>query len=216
MTACWSAGRYQKYPYYLCFTKGCEAYRKSVPRAKMESAFEALLSKLTPTKALFILTHEMFSDLWEKRAHVSQDQTATLKKEYDLIERKIEQFVDRIGDAQNMTLIQTYENKLKVLHDQKVVLREKIEHCGRILPDFDETFRTAFTFLSNPCDLWSSARLEDKRAVLKLVFAEKLSYHPAHGFRTAKTTLPFNMLEGFEGGENQMARPTGIEPVLSP
>jgi predicted nucleic acid-binding Zn-ribbon protein len=54
---------------------------------KKWNRLEALLSKLTPTKALFTLTHEMFSDLWEKRAHLSQDQTATLKKEYDLIER---------------------------------------------------------------------------------------------------------------------------------
>jgi site-specific DNA recombinase len=98
-----------------------------------------------------------------------------------------------------MTLIQTYENKLKILHDQKVMLREKIENYGRILPDFDETFRTAFTFVSNPCDLWSSTRLEDKRAVLKLVFAEKLSYHPTHGFRTTKSTLPFNKLERLGG-----------------
>jgi site-specific DNA recombinase len=63
-------------------------------------------------------------------------------------------------------LIQTYENKLMILHDQKVVLFEKIENCGRILPNFDDTFKTAMIFLSNPCNLWDSTRLEDKRAVL--------------------------------------------------
>ena len=30
MTACWSKGRNTTYPYYLCFKKGCEQYRKSI------------------------------------------------------------------------------------------------------------------------------------------------------------------------------------------
>lgn len=42
LTACWSKGRTQKYPYYLCKTKGCAEYRKSIKRDKLEGDFEEL------------------------------------------------------------------------------------------------------------------------------------------------------------------------------
>ena len=43
----------------------------------------------------------------------------------------------------------------------------------------------------NPCYLWESDRIEDKRAVLKLTFAERLAYTRGEGFRTALTSSPF-------------------------
>jgi len=39
----WSQGKNQKYPYYLCPTKGCASYRKSIKREELESAFEGIL-----------------------------------------------------------------------------------------------------------------------------------------------------------------------------
>ena len=63
--------------------------------------------------------------------------------------------------------------KQSKLEAQKIEVSEKIANCGRPLGSFDETLRTAFDFLENPYKLWVSARLEDKRAVLKLTFAER-------------------------------------------
>ena len=53
LTACWSQGKYQKYPYYLCATKGCASYRKSIKRDELETAFEGLLRRLEPSPNLF-------------------------------------------------------------------------------------------------------------------------------------------------------------------
>jgi hypothetical protein len=58
------------------------------------------------------------------------------------------------------------------LENRKAGLNEKIRKCSIALPDFDETFRTAFSFLSNPHKIRCSDRLKDKRTVLKLAFAE--------------------------------------------
>ena len=65
--------------------------------------------------------------------------------------------------------------------------------------------------LFKPHKLWLSNRLEDKRAVLKSTFTDRLAYVRNEGFRTAKTTLPFNMLGDFSAGENKMARPRRFE-----
>ncbi|MCB1385946.1 MAG: recombinase family protein [Nitratireductor sp.] len=48
-TACFSKGRSNTYPYYLCDTKGCDSYRKSIPRAQIEGEFADIVQSLQPT-----------------------------------------------------------------------------------------------------------------------------------------------------------------------
>ena len=44
---------------------------------------------------------------------------------------------------------------------------------------------------SPTCNLWASERLEHKEAVLKLAFADRLTYVRNEGFRTPDLALPF-------------------------
>jgi hypothetical protein len=67
LTACWTKGKYSRYPYYLCPKKGCESYGKSVRRAAIEGEFEALLHELRPAPELFAAARAMFEDLWNHR-----------------------------------------------------------------------------------------------------------------------------------------------------
>jgi len=48
-------------------------------------------------------------------------------------------------------------------------------------------------FLSNPCEIWASERLERKRTVLKLTFLDGLVYSRNEGFRTPQLTVPFTL-----------------------
>lgn len=112
----------------------------------------------------------------------------------------IAKLLDRIVEIDSPSIIVTYENRIRELENRKAELNEKIRKCGTVLPDFDETFRTAFSFLSNPHKIWCSDRLENKRTVLKLAFADKLSYCRNEGFRTAPYALPFALLEDFGQG----------------
>lgn len=212
MTACWSKGRSSKYPYYLCFTKGCVDYRKSIRREKVENEFEDLLQSLRPTEGLFNLAKAMFGDLWKERGEQIDKETVLLKKHLVKIENQTRSLVQRIVAATNETLISTYENELQKLEEEKILMNEKIANCGRPLRSFDESFRTAFGFLSNPCNLWQNGSPEERRLVLRLTFAERLKYHRKEGFRTAETTLPFKVLGALQGGENKLASPGGFEP----
>lgn len=100
---------------------------------------------------------------------------------------------------------------MKALEARKAELAEQINNCGRPLRGFDETFRTAFDFLANPQKLWLSERIEDKRAVLKLVFASMLAYARNEGFLTADLTLSFKVLGAFRQRKVEMARPGRFE-----
>ena len=60
-------GKNGHYPYYLCRHRGCSDYAKSVPRAKMEDAFEAMLQSLTPARQLVDLATDAFRNLWNRQ-----------------------------------------------------------------------------------------------------------------------------------------------------
>lgn len=134
-----------------------------------------------------------------------------------MIERKIEQLLDRVVEAGSDSVVRAYEKRIGDLEIQKALMREKIASCGKPLKSFGETYRTAFDFLANPCKLWHSPRIEDRRAVLKLVFAEKLSYVRGESYRTAQISMPFKMLGHMEtlskpngaGGRNRTDTPCG-------
>lgn len=216
LTACWAKGRHGHYPYYFCPKRGCEAYGKSVRREVLEGQFEALLKRLQPTEKLFCLARTMFENLWNHRLESAVEKAKMLRAELKKTQRGVDQFLDRIADAQLPSVITAYENRIRKLEAQRIVLQEKIAHCGRPLKCFDDSFRTALDFLGNPMKLWISPRLEGKRTVLKLAVAERLAYTRSEGFRTAVPALPFKVLADMKSGNSKMARAIVIGEIVSP
>ena len=102
--------------------------------------------------------------------------------------------MERLVAADSHALITAYETKIRKLEERKLSLSERARACGRPLKSFDETLRTACAFLENPYKLWLSENIEDKRTVLRLVFAGQLPYRRKEGFRTAKSVLTFQAL----------------------
>lgn len=182
-------------------------------KEKLEGDFEALLRDMKPSKELFFVAAEIFTDIWNKKREAAKQEAEYIRRDIIQIERKTEQFFDRITETDNETLMTAYEKKIRKLEEEKIILDEKIAKCGRPLQSFDETFRTTFTFLSNPQKIWASERLEHKRAVLKLAFSEPLQYSKNEGFRTPSKSLPFSLLGENGAGEYEMVETAGIEPA---
>ena len=211
LTACWSKGKTAHHPYYMCFKKGCDSYRKSIRRDVIEGEFEQFLLSLKPTRELFNLALAMFRELWEYRLEYQKTHRKSLELEMAKTEKKIGQLLDRIVDAESTSVISAYEKRIGELQLEKQIMQEKVANCGRPLRDFDESFRTSMDFLGNPHQLWATGRMEDRHAVMKLTFADKLAYIRGKGFRTPETTLPFKALGGISSGENKMAHPERFE-----
>lgn len=210
MTACWSKGRDTKYPYYFCDQKACSEYRKSIRKERMEGEFETIIRSLRPSPSLFYLTQQSMRELWDDRIAKAGERQAAMKAELALVERKSGQLMERIMGAESPALIQVYENQIVRLEEQKVSLTEKVQKCGRRLEPFDETFRTAITFMANPCKLWDSGNIEARRLVLRLAFTRKLSYCRKEGFRTAELATPFKVLAAVESRKNEMVPRRGL------
>lgn len=216
MTAGWAKGRHNYYPYYLCQTKGCECYGKSIRREVLENEFEVLLKSLKPTTELFDLATEVFKDAWDDKIHSKKSNKQSLEAAIKQIQKQMDAVVERLVETESQTLIGVYEKKLRELEISMAETNEKIANCGRPLKSFDETYRTAMTFLENPYKIWISDRLVDKKAVLKLAFASPLSYQRNEGFRTAEISIPFNIIKELsmiDDGNRKMVGVTGIEPV---
>jgi site-specific DNA recombinase len=212
MTATWATGKGGRYPYYMCRQNGCASNGKSVARAKVEEALESLVRSLTPARELVQLATAMFRDMWDRRAKEAKERRTALKLEKVDVEKKISQFLDRIVDADSAPVIGAYERKIGELERDKLILAENIAKCGTPARDYDEVFQTAMTFLANPWNLWETGALEDRRAMLKLVFAGNLIYVRETGFQTPEISLPFKALEDFSSPKKEMARPEGFEP----
>ena len=141
-----------------------------------------------------------------------EPQRMEVLKSQTKIENQVEQFLDRIVDADTPSVIAAYETRIKRLENQKILLKEKIMSSGRPMKSFDDSLRTALEFLANPWKLWDSGELEHRRMVLKLAFGKPLAYVRNEGFRTANLAWPFKALSQFGQGINNMVGPLGLEP----
>ena len=215
MTATWAKGKGGRYPYYMCRQKDCESDGKSIPRGKLEHALKELVLSLTPSAELYNLAAETFRDIWNRRIKLGKDARAMARIEIASVDKKIGQLLDRIVATDNPSVVSAYETKIDELEREKLVLSEKVSKCGTPASDYSEIFQTSLDFLSSPWNLWETGKLEDRRAMLKLVFGGSLQFKRGEGFQTPEISLPFKWLGEISGSKKGMAHPTGFEPVAS-
>ena len=212
LTSCWSKGRNKHYPYYLCDTPKCPSKRKSIPRAKIESGAAEVLRSLQPAKQMFAMAQAMFADAWKmrlKQAHTAKDTLATQIKDID---EQIEVLLDRVVDASGESLVRAYEAKVEKLEKQKLLLADQAAQAVPPKGRFDDFIEHTMTFLASPWNIYENGGIALRRTVLKLAFAEPLSYNRESGYRTAKTTFPFKVLAGISTQKCEMVGDPGIEP----
>ena len=212
LTACWSKSKTgKKHPYYMCYNKDCESYRKSIPRAKIEEEFETMLGTIKPSQTMVELAKAMFHDAWEMQKERGLVLRQSVQRKLADTEKQIATLLDRIVEASSASVVSAYETRLDDLEREKLVLAEKLETTGKPQRSFHEMFELAMQFLSNPQNLWRSERLEDKITTLKLSFSEKLVYQRNEGFRTPRTSKVFAVLESMELQSSQMAEREGVD-----
>lgn len=89
----------------------------------------------------------------EDKPDLSNQLESVLKKELKSLEKQIETLLDRVVDATNIRIIQSYQKRLAKLEQDKFVIDEKLQKTGKPVRDFDEMFVLALKFLSNPWNL---------------------------------------------------------------
>ncbi|MDE1466120.1 zinc ribbon domain-containing protein [Aurantiacibacter sp. D1-12] len=213
MTSTWAKGRNDYYAYYMCRQRGCVSSKKSISRDRVEEELQDLVEGLTPAPELFELADAIFRDQWGKRAEASRLEATQNRVEIGSVEKQISKLIDRLVEAESTAVVSAYEAKVEKLERRKAALEEKVSKCGRSARGYDTTFQTALQLLSNPWNLWETGRLEDRRAMLRLVFGGHIKFHRENGFQTPEISLPFKALSDFSGHKEGMVPAAGVEPA---
>lgn len=159
----------------------------------MEGAFEQLLKEMAPSAELMELTTRLIHDLWEQRVEVTRLHKDHYRAEVSQIDRKIAQLLDRIMETDTPTVVKAYEQRIAEFETRKLVLQEKLPESPPDQPALEATRRTVMEFLASPWNLCMSDRVEDKRAVLKRTFKERLGDSKTKGLRPPELSFPFKL-----------------------
>ena len=192
----WSTGRNQRYAYYLCQTKSCTSYGKSIPRDDLEGEVGEIIKSLQPSQTLFDLVKKMFTQAWNQRLAQVEDALTSAKRQIASVEKQIETLLARILETSNPSVIHAYEGKIADLEHDRLRLQEQLKNRSLPTGTFEEKLEPALQFLASPWKLWETGQITLQRAVLRLAFTERLTYHQSEGARTPKISLPFKALGG--------------------
>ena len=185
-----------QYPYYLCQTKTCEAYGKSIARDKVEDDVGELIKELQPTPSLITLASALFCHAWNQRRERAKEIVQSGKQPIKGIDKQIASLLTRIMETTNNTVIGTYEEKIGQLEHQKLLLADKLLNQAEPKGTFEEKLEPVLQFLANPYKLWTTGHITLRRTVLKLAFTTRIQYDRNTGPRTPQLTLPPKALKG--------------------
>ena len=216
LTAGWCKGKTKHYPYYFCRQKGCNERSKTISRATLEDAFEALLQQVQPSRQVVCMAAAMFRECWEQQAARSDTATKAFKIEIKKLQIKIDQMLERVVDSSSPSVVRALEKKIETLESERLLLIERSQRKHNTEYTFDELFELSLRFLSNPWNIWQTRRFELQRLVLRLAFCDHLSYCRESGRLNTKKSMPFMVLDQIFGVEKEMVLPARIELATSP
>ena len=192
----WATGRSQRYAYYLCQTKTCGSYGKSIARDKLEGEVGNILKTLQPNETMINLVKATVKSAWNQRLAQFESAAASAKRQIRQIEKQTESLLGRIVETTNESVITAYEGKIADLEHNRIRLQQQAANYATPTGTFEEKLEPAFQFLASPWKLWETGQIALQRAVLRLAFKERLAYHLKQGARTPQIALPFKALGG--------------------
>lgn len=203
MTGSWSRGRSKMYRFYRCKTSSCVRYNKSVNADFVDAEFEKLLQSVVPKQEALALAKVIALDVWKDKIKGLENQQVRLEKGLQETRRQIEVLSARVARAMDERLVDVYEQQILGARNEAEVLQEKLKNLGVSTVDFGTAFEGVLSFLENPLFIWAEKNINAKRLVMRLVFAEKLAFHPELGFETAQKSLLIGLFEQFSTKKSQ-------------
>ncbi len=141
----WPKGRSKRYPYYLCQTKGCDSYGKSIPRDRLEGEVGDIIKSLGPSRTFFNLLKAMFHDAWNQRLAQAEHTIASARQQIKDIEKQVDALLGRIVEATNASVIRAYEDKIGALERRKAGLQDQLANSAPPKGTFDQMLELAHT-----------------------------------------------------------------------
>jgi len=119
LTASWSKGRTQKYPYYRCNNKACSCAQKSIKKDVLEGAFAQALKSVTPAKQILELAKAITLDVYNKKQLQRDVQAISLQNKREHLEKQIKAATDRLIATTSPAVQAALEKQIEDFESQR-------------------------------------------------------------------------------------------------
>ena len=205
LTACWSQGRTEKYPYYYCKNKDCEKYGKMIARdtytpkkpasAKpiegLHDAFYEYLKLIKPKDKWVEAFHEVFIVRYEER---KQELQGEYMRKIDIIKQLEDELDWVVTQGRKGNLSETIVKKQSAEVEQKMTLAQmdlKETHSEKI--EIETLLNHAYVFIRTPHLAWYDALPEAKIKYQRLIFPKGVIYQ-FDSLSNQELGLPFKLI----------------------
>ena len=209
LTGSYSKGRYKKYAYYHCVTKGCSF--KPVKRELAEELFFDFLDS-------FAIKEDTINDVFEKiRNSLKDKQTDNtntikgIKKEITLLETKKDRIVELLIDGTLPKDI--YNEKISEVETEIIDKKIKLNDFEDNQLDIDDIIDRGKEFLLDLPNLWVNISIDKKRKLQNSLFPKEI-YLENNEFRTTQMSSVLRVIEDKNYAQSILAGERGFEPQI--
>ncbi len=183
-TSNWSRGRSKLYPFYRCNQKGCSCYGKSVRREILESAFQNVLTSVTPNDDTLVIMNDKFNTRWEAKVRLLKEYKEKIQCELVGLNNNLMKLMNRMATATD-GVADIYDNQIEKITKQKFVLEEKLRpKVAESNLTVETAYQSFIELIKNPYKTWVEKSFKTKKLLLKIVFEKPLIYDSKKGFET--------------------------------
>ena len=191
------------WPYYVCHTKNCARYGKSVRKKDIEDKFIELLQKNTLKPEICILVDVVFERIWKQEVNILKISEMTKIHKHKELEERALQLTDAIFNSKSPQVKSVYEKQLEDI----AIKIESITTISIVNTDLAIPYRTALDkavkLLKSPYVIWFSLDIIEQHRLFYFIFEEKLSYNQESGYRTDKIPCAVRLFEEFVTSNTQ-------------
>jgi site-specific DNA recombinase len=211
LTASWSKGRSDYYPYYHCRGR-CRAV--NISKTKLEELFVDELTRLQPTPGLMRLVKDRVLSAWREMQGDAKKRVAEIERRQKAIREKL----DRLDQAflfERSIDIDTYDRHRDKLREE-LTLTQMNRHSVELEEmDGDGILAFAERVLPSASNLWAQSSLAQKQRLQQVFFPEGVRFDGRRVVGTGTTLPVFNYLNPICDDKKELVDLTGIEPVTS-
>lgn len=210
VTASWSKGRTNYYPYYTCNKEGCDCRYKTLSRDQIHAEYRELLTLIKPKPSIIKLSKAILLELWNQKLQNTNSTDQAVVVTSEKISKQIEQIMLRITQISNPVLIAKYEEQILKLEEEKEKVEAEMPEKLDSKIDFGTACERVLEYMKNPVQIWDSKILIGRRNITKIYFDSGIIYDLKEGFGTAQIAGPMGTLFDLTESNYQMVEMAGI------
>lgn len=207
-TSCWSTGKRNKFPYYLCSSRKIHPV-KNYPRDIIENKFKLLLQTLEPTPEFMDLKIALMFEKYEAQNKVVIETNDEIKKDITNLEEMLTTLKEKhlTGVYSDKDFVELRDDIETRIMAKKTLLADKSIEIDevKVLMIWIKAF---FTHLEK---IFVAAPAEVRQSLGCSIFPEGL-YLKDGDFQTPKIASCYRIKEAFIDSSNNRVTPQGFEP----